>query len=395
MGSPRDRALTAALAFVAILIVFLAAPEDRHVGDPRPSTFLATDGGTKALYLMLEELHVPVGRGLDRWTKEVPAASALALIAPTIPPSADELDDLVAWIEAGGTLLYVASPGDPTLKALGLPAPVPAKEQGKGADSVDVAAATRATPEPHRWTAGVGVVHGFEWAFPDSAGVLRDSGTTPVLRLADGRITAAVLRRGEGSVIAWSDVVPLRNDALRTSGAALILARAAAEATAEGSPLVFDELHHGFRGDGHAAAATLRFLRDRPAGHMALQLLIVVIGLLLAAGWRFGAPLEPLPSTRRSPLEHVDALAALYQQANARNTTRRLLLAQLARRLGRRLPTEPGTSTPDPLDPILAGLRADRATIEAVRTEWRRGRRADLPALTKAMDRLVNEVKKT
>ncbi len=413
----REWILAAALAIVALLVVVASAPEDRQIGDPRPSTFLSTDDGAKALYLMLEELDLPVERGLSRWSGNGPDASALALIAPTIPPSPEELDALTTWIEAGGILVYGARRGDPTLDALGLApllsAKAPRRTMGTaaGAPGAQIADTTSsptdaatdfdesggyapatARAEAHRWTEGVDVVHGFHDVFSDSAEAFVAGNAVPLLRLSDGRITAVIVPRGSGTVIAFSDVAPLRNHALRTSGAALLLARIVAEATADGEPLVFDEVHHGFRGDGHAAAGTLRFLRERPAGHATLQLLAVALILLIAAGWRFGAPLPPTPAERRSPLEHVDALAELYRQADARETTRRLLLAQLARRLGKRMPLD---ADDDTIDPILAGLRADPATIEAIHAEWRRGRRTDLATLTNAMDRLVNEVRRT
>ncbi|HEX7118624.1 MAG TPA: DUF4350 domain-containing protein [Longimicrobiales bacterium] len=431
MGSRRDRLLAAVLVLAVLAAATLAAPDDRQIADPRASSFLSTDGGVKALYLTLQELGIPVARGVSPWTGDGPDSGALALIAPSLPPGDAELDALLRWIEAGGTLLYVARRGDPTLRALGLGGLTPVRGSGgasgaAAADSTDAAptatvaagpgaaadsaiavAATAvadpgsgatghpAFPVPHRWTEGVHAVGGFLLALRDTAGILAGDGAAPLLRTARGEVVAATWRRGRGRVVVWSEATPLRNLSLRRSGAAVVFARIAADVATKDRPLVFDEFHHGFRGDGNVLRGTLGFLRGTRPGHATLQLLAVVLALLAAAAVRFGAPLPPTPARRRSPLEHVDALAELYRQANARATARRLLAAQLARRLGRR-PPAPDAADPDgALDALLAGLRADREHIDALRREWRRGTRADLVALAGAMDRLVSEVKRT
>ncbi|HEX6937953.1 MAG TPA: DUF4350 domain-containing protein [Longimicrobiales bacterium] len=429
MGSRRDVVLAAALLVVVLAIAALTAPEHRVIADPRASSYVSTDGGVKALYLTLEELGIPVARAVSRWSEDGPDAGALALIAPSTPPDRSELAALLRWIEAGGTLLYAAGARDSTLEALGLAGVTVVRDAGAAApgsggstgaglaaaDSARRAAARDAAivadpasanaepdvpghpafPVPHRWTAGVRAVGGFQVALRDTAGILEGDSAAALLRTARGDVVVATWRRGAGRVIVWSEATPLRNDALRRSGAALIFARMAADVATEDRPLVFDEFHHGFRGDGNAVRGTWRFLRGTRAGHATAQLLAVVLALLAAAAVRFGAPLPPAPARRRSPLEHVDALAELYRRANARTTARRLLAAQLARRLGRRPPAPDAGADDAALDALVAGLRVDGGLVDALRREWRRGARADLVALAGAMDRLVSEVKRT
>jgi hypothetical protein len=212
--------------------------------------------------------------------------------------------------------------------------------------------------------------------------------------LASSRGTPVVIDYplGKGRVIVWSDALPLVNGRLRTSRAATLFVRTAADA-AGGRPLWFDEYHHGFQtGDG-VMKSTLRFLVSERWGHAALQVTVALLGLLLLFGRRFGAPLPPPPLRRRSPLEHVEALAGAYQQAGARDTARRLLLAGLARRLGRR--TAP---TPAAEGEMLRRLAAHPTAGDAARaleTEWKKGRGADLMALTRDVDRTIHEVNRT
>ncbi|HEX7091756.1 MAG TPA: DUF4350 domain-containing protein, partial [Longimicrobiales bacterium] len=378
---------------MAVLAQFAAPDEQPSAFDPRPSTFHNSPNGARALYLTLEALDIPVARRLAALDAADSIVGPLALLAPLIPPEPAELEALDRWIRGGGTLLYVASPGDPTLDALGLRLTLSGVD-----DTVNAAARTgppsTATPTgPHRWTEGAGPVRGFRWVFHDSSTVLNQGRARTLLRTDRGDAVVLTWRHGEGTVIAWSDPAPLTNRALRESGAALIFARAAAEFTAPERPLRFDEYHQGYRGAGNAATATLHFLRTAPAGHAALQLAVVGALLLLAAGWRFGAPIAPAPGHRRSPLEHVDALAELYRQAGARATARRLLLAQLARRLGR--PAPRAADGAERLFAGLAGLRVGHDHVAAIRAEWQRGDRADLVALAREIDRLMNEVKRT
>jgi hypothetical protein len=376
----RHRAAAIAAVVLVFLLAMLFAPERRDVLDLRPSSFLSTPGGAKALFLTLEELGVPVERRVAPLTRD-PTAGPLALLAPTLPPSDAELEVLATWVEAGGTLLYAGKPDDRVLPALGIPAPV-----HMGAERSAVPPVTAA----HPWLHELAEVHGFRYAFRDSAGA-PPAEAEPLLVTADGDVVAGVWRRGEGRVVAWADPAPLLNRALRESGAALLFARTAAEAATPEAPLAFDEYHHGFRGDGHPVRATLRFLAETRPGHAALQLLAMGLGALVLAGTRFGAPMPTPAPRRRSPLEHVDALAELYRRAGARGNARRLLLAQLARRLGRRPPQSTGDEE-HTLEKLLAGLPADRAWTDAVREAWRRD---DLVALATAIDRLVIEVKRT
>jgi hypothetical protein len=390
MGSWRERATLLLVVALTVVLAYLAAPEDgASRSDPRPSSFHSSPEGARALYLTLEALDIPLVRRLTAFAGADSLTGPLALIAPTIPLTPLELDALTEWIEAGGTLLYVARPGDPTLDALGLGELV-RLERGSGG----VVASQVGAEAPHRWAEGGTPVGGFALAFADTAPALGSADAVPLLQTESGAVVAVTWRRGAGTVVAWSDRAPLVNGALRESGGAVIFARAAAEATRAGEPLAFDEYHHGYRGDGSAIAATLNFLSTTRPGHMTIQLAVAVAGLLLLAGWRFGAPIPPAPALRRSPLEHVDALAELYRQADAHATARRLLLAQFARRIGR-TPPRGAAEEADFFEDIAAVHGVDGgARVAAVHAEWRRGDRADLVGLARAMDELISEVKR-
>jgi hypothetical protein len=392
VGSRRDRVLLLALAAILVVLSILLAPsEGESPLDFRPSTFHNADHGARALYLTLEELGIEVDRRFAAFMDDDSLAGPLVLLAPGQSPTPTELGVLRDWVEHGGTLVYAARPYDTTLDTLGLAL------TSLASDSLEEEEAfywpgRKATPDHHAWTRGTLPVEGFRWAFADTAAAFRGP-LTQLVSTSSGDAVVVSYPLGEGRVIAWSDAAPLTNRRLRRSGAAPLFARIAAEVTPEGGALHFDEYHHGYRGGGSPVKATLRFLRDTGPGRMALQLALVGLGALLLLGRRFGAPLPPPPARRRSPLEHVEALAGAYRRAGARATARRLLLAGLARRLGRG-PHEVRDERRF-LERLGTHLPVGQEAARGVREEFGRGERADLVALSRGIDQLLEEVKRT
>ncbi len=386
--------MVALIVIVGILAILAAPAEDGGDTDARPSTFHDGEPGARALYLALERLGVPVDRRLSAYVDADSLRGPLVLMAPAEPPTPAELRALRAWVEAGGTLFYVARPGDPALDELGL-ALVSLAPDSLGAVRRAAWRGIDAVPVAHdAATVGARPIRGVRWAFAGRSAAFRRSGAYTLFATRGGDRVVSGFRLGRGRVVAWSDAGPLRNGVLRESGAALPFARTAALATARGDTLRFDEYHQGYRDGGSAVGATLRFLREEPAGHAALQLGLAGMLLLLAAGWRFGAPVPPPPARRRSPLEHVEALAGAYRQAGARATARRLLLAGLARRLGRPGPRD-AREAGELLERLGTRLPVGREAAGTVRGEWAKGDRADLVALARDVDRLLSEVKRT
>jgi hypothetical protein len=89
----------------------------------------------------------------------------------------------------------------------------------------------------------------------------------------------------------------------------------------------------------------------------------------------------------------VEALAGAYRQAGAAQTARRLLMAGLARRLGRRVPRE--TRAEGELLQRLAAHPTAGGAARALEAEWKKGAGADLVALSRDVDRYLEEAVKT
>lgn len=134
--------------------------------------------------------------------------------------------------------------------------------------------------------------------------------------------------------------------------------------------LLVDEYHHGFDASRSLAGAAIAWTLHSPWGWGVLQLALVGVLGLLAAGVRFGPARPGIPRRRRSPLEHVRALATALAAARGHDVAVRLLVQGLRRRLAP-AGTVPRGEASAWLDGLAAAVRTDRgraalATLSAV-----------------------------
>jgi hypothetical protein len=140
---------------------------------------------------------------------------------------------------------------------------------------------------------------------------------------------------GRGRVLAVSDPDFLRNDVIRICrwnvGPRMVTAL---DWVSKGKrpPLVFDEFHQGFGPRPSILEASERFLAATPLGHAIVEGLLAGLLLIIALGVRPIPPRSIARIERRSPLEHVDALAHAYEQVGATRTATRRLVRGLRRR---------------------------------------------------------------
>jgi hypothetical protein len=387
----RDLILLVVLVVVVVTLAAVVGGADRGAGahDPRPSTHLTGPGGTAALFWTLQELGIPVARRGVPLVAGPPPRGDLALLAPASELTPAEVAIVLERVRAGGMLVYAASVwsgGEDALHdSLRL---VTRPTRGRAPEE---ARAGGGPAGRHPWLAGVDTVAGFRAVFADTSAALAEGGGARILLRHDRGAAAVVLTVGAGTVLALADAEPLTNARLRGGGAATVLARAAA---ASGDTLWFDEFHHGFRDDGADGIGALRRVAAVLPTAFWLHLAALAALALLLAGRRFGAPHPVPPVERRSPLEHVEALAGAYRQGGARRTARRLLVAGLARRLGRRVPADDAAADAA-LERLAHGTPAAAAEVERLRGAWRRGHDADLAEVSNTIDRILEEVRRT
>ena len=100
-------------------------------------------------------------------------------------------------------------------------------------------------------------------------------------------------------------------------------------------PLVWDEYHHGYGKDSSLERALAEWIIGTPWGWALLQLVAVVLVAIGVSAVRFGPALSVIERKRRSPLEHLEALAAGLEGAAGAETALRLIVSGLRRRLSR------------------------------------------------------------
>ncbi len=147
---------------------------------------------------------------------------------------------------------------------------------------------------------------------------------------------------GRGRIVAAGDADLLRNDELRQCDPGLsvvyINALRYLRDSTSGPPrtwLLFDEYHHGFGPQPGTVRAVVTFFSETAPGHVLAQLAVAGLMLLLMRAPRLVPPPPDVTDERRSPIEHVDALARAYVQVGASKTATQRLVRGLRRRLDR------------------------------------------------------------
>lgn len=348
--------LSAGLLFVlGMVVVALGSrrpqPQER---DSARSSYLTGPGGAHAFVEGLTRLGVEVERwrrplGVLPDTAAVPVPTVVAILGPTTPLTPAEARVLVDL------------PTDLLLAGRDAAAGVRCFGYRVSAWAADKPVPTRALPGAGRRTPpyvrALLVPHEHR-SVVDSSGpegrkisceVPAPSRVDTVLRTVRGR--PVVLRLGypdERVVTLVADDRLFRNSTLRYTAAGELTLGLVAPRYRR---ILVDEYHHGYRVSGSLAGAALDWSTRSPWGWMVWQLAVVGVVALVASGIRFGPVRSAIERRRRSPMEHVRALATALAAARGHDVAVRLMIQGLRRRLSRG-----GRSAGASLDAWLAGL---------------------------------------
>ncbi|MCC6930332.1 MAG: hypothetical protein IT359_15210 [Gemmatimonadaceae bacterium] len=350
---------------VACLLFIIAFASGRRFRaqedpDPRASTFATGRPGLSGLYEALGGL----GIATDRWRERpmlfatsdanvtaegdtsevVSAATTFAVVAPTRLVSSRERAVIVRMLTAprGSNLLVAGDVRMSIANCLGYDI-----EDGIF-DSVRVAPPGRGADTAAAW------VHAHLKPLGDSArkAMLSAEGPLdaavcprPTVRAVDtllvttkGHAAMLLLTVASGRrVLLVADAALLRNRQLRQSSTGPFILESV---RTMGSRVVFDEYHHGYGSGGSMAGVAMAWSAQNPLGWMAWQLIVVGLLALLASGVRIGPVRAAIPRQRRSPLEHVRALATALAAARGH----REAVAAMVRGLRRRLAATPASA---------------------------------------------------
>jgi len=345
-----------ALALAAALGIALVAGRRTAATptfDTRTSTLVSGPRGARAVYDVLARLGRPVARRrrplFDLADERPPGTALLVVLDPPRPLDPAELEAVVAFVEHGGAVLAAGPAG-------GITACAGWRTRSAGArwgDSVAVVAPAggRRLPLVRRVLALPGadttelprLERGFgahPFVLTRCEGLVATAADT-LLRLADGRPVIVRLRHpGGGQVTLAADPGYFTNRAWRDTDVAFFLLPLLTPGASPGSPgspgsIVWDEYHQGQGQSGSLERAAGDWLIGTPVGRGLIQLAVVALVALAVAAVRFGPARAVIERRRRSPLEHLEALAAGLEGAAGVDTAVGLIVTGLRRRLGR------------------------------------------------------------
>lgn len=328
------------------LLVALGAALGRRGNNPadqdlRPSSYLAGPAGVRGLAEALSRLGIEVERS-RRPVRTLVARgdsgrrTAVVWLNPDVSLDGREIQLVADWsARAGGPDLVLAGPQlSPLMNCFGYGVdsrrfadPLPLRPLVPGETWPEVGAVLAA-----RSAAVVTDSSRLADATVTGCTVVEAEAIDTLLMTRSGRVAALRIHRAdrEGRVTLVADPVLLENRAVRETAAGpfalgLFIGRY--------DRVIFEERSHGFGEGGSLLAATLEWSRHSPWGWGAWQLAVVGLLALAAGAIRFGPVRPAIPRTRRSPLEHVRALATALAAARGHDVAIGAMIRGLRRRL--------------------------------------------------------------
>ena len=339
------------LAAVIVFGVLITPVQPAGYSYPRLTTHAAADGGAMGLSLAAERLDWDVERLERPMRRGADSDAVYAILQPPEPLTSSDVSALLAAVWNGAGLLAVLPRNSALGDSLGVNVHRRTAEETRVTLAGPLARARPdlAEPQPRRARESDPdrvmpiATRVLEFDRPQS-GIVRllalpgvaDSSRAETRDPADTSRSAAVAAAfpyGRGRVVVVSDPRVLRNVELEETYAGIVAVRLLEHATPPGvRRLVFDEYHFGYGQRASFTGLLARAMFGTPAGRLTLQLALAALILLLAVAPRAIVPRARATIERRSPLEHVGALARAYEQIDATQTATRRLLRGLRRR---------------------------------------------------------------
>ena len=321
--------------------------------DFRASTFLTGPDGSQALYRVLVRLRRPVERrrfalfSLARDTSpdrgSLPAPALLVVLQPWMPLESAELEEVVRFVQHGGAVLAAGSGGGITRCAGWRLQPermiddsvAVRPPSGEGGEALRLPKAARVLAPRTPGGNLEGLVKRRVTPLDEGCETLLAKARDTVVAALNGRPVVLRLHyAGGGTITLASDVGWFRNQVWRDTDVPYVVLPLLIP-TRRGR-VVWDEYHQGFGQESPSMAAlTWDWMVHSPAGWAILQLVAVGLVWLAVTAVRFGPARSVIERRRRSPLEHLEALAAGLESAADSGTAVQRIVAGLRRRLSR------------------------------------------------------------
>jgi hypothetical protein len=365
MKNRRDIFILVALFFGLVLYAVLGpANNPESAVSSLPTTYAANDSGALALYRWLGQNGYAVQRLQFQEYRLDDKADVLFILDPQESFNRTEAREVLRWVEAGGTLIFV----EDQVNLFG--------GAGQLLDELEVDVAfhepLEGQPEtiarapllqPLFDTPPVGEVE------VNAGRILRSAraDALPLVGLPDAIVLLA-MPRGDGIVYVSSSAFPFSNAGLKKpENAALVLNLL--RGVPAGATLLFDEYHHGYY-----SPPTLRSLvLSSPWGWALIYGVLVLIAYLIISGRRFGAPIPLREEVKlRSSAEYVDSMADLFQRGGKASFVLRHYHSSFKRRLARPFGISPGLDDEAFVRELARYRTVDQAQLHGLLTRMRK-----------------------
>jgi hypothetical protein len=290
-GDRKVLIIAGAAFLILVCLGFLLAPANTDAHDA--SSYSTASEGAKAAYLLLQES----GYRVERWQRPISdlkseSQTVLVIADPSRFPAAKEKKAVEDFISGGGRVITNGIAGAAFLpQDFSEVNPMPTKPWSEFR-AITPSAITRAAPKITLaplsfWRAGSSI---------------------PLYGSDEGTVVARLIR-DKGDAIWLASATPLTNAGLNEPGNLEFVMTAIGDK--QTTRVLFDEYVHGY--GEHSAPE-----KSHPIMTALLLQSIVLAAAALFTFSRRSGPLRPMaPELRSSPLEFVETLGGLYQQAHA------------------------------------------------------------------------------
>jgi len=288
---PRDRKLLLGSAVVFILLIAGAVIFGGDAGQRQeaPSSHSTASGGAKAAYLLLLQL----GYNVQRWEKplvDLPKTATVILADPMEAPTREERESLTSFLSDGGRIIATGMFAGTFLPENDSVPDMLLGMTSKKAAAVSPSAITRAAPE-------ITIAPQARWPSYSAAYSLYGDGD---------EIVVVKYPYGRGEVLWWAAATPLTNAGLKEPGNLEFLLANVGDTKA---PILWDEYVDGYREDLGSSVA------HSPVKWLLLQMALLGLAVVATFSRRSGPLSAPVTDVRLSPLEFVQTLGGLYENA--------------------------------------------------------------------------------
>ncbi len=282
----------AVVALVLLGYGLIPSPDVRTPFD----SFSEDAAGKKAFFLIAEELLTEVARSSDSLIPDDENADTLVMLGPARYPDRAQWQTLYDWVSQGRALVFAARWQDPAveLEPFGIEV-VPKTMTPPDKDANDDAFETEL------------VDGGFDWRSQGEVRTTLTGVTDATVELSENGSPQVVWRPiGDGAIVVVASDYIFTNRSLTADNHGLLAFRIL-ETAAPLGPVYFDEAMNAA-----GAPRVAGILLEEPFRLMTLQLLIITFLFGWMASRRFGPLRTSAAATRRSLVEHAEALGNLH-----------------------------------------------------------------------------------